>query len=110
MVLLGLSAMAHAPGERQITAEPALSNQAFAVVEAYLNSPGDDRKDSDILHLAHILLNAILNEYQHLRLGFEKDIALAAWACRNLLELDVYIQYILTVRLQCQAIQRPYHD
>jgi hypothetical protein len=65
-----------------------IANQAFAQIEAYLNAPADG-KDTPVLDLAHNLLISILREYQHLKLGYEKDIALEAWACRNLLELDV---------------------
>jgi hypothetical protein len=41
------------------------------------------------------LLNSTLREYQHLKLGLRKSTALLAWACRNLLELNIYVQYVL---------------
>ena len=41
------------------------------------------------------LLNSTLREYQHLKLGLRKSTPLLAWACRNLLELNIYVQYIL---------------
>jgi hypothetical protein len=68
--------------------EPELSDQAFAMVESYLHTPGDASKDTYGFLLALVLLNSILKEYQHLRLGDEKDIALAAWACRSLRHHD----------------------
>jgi hypothetical protein len=67
-------------------------DQAFAKIDEYLNSPGDDNLVSNV---SSTLLISTANEYQRLRLGYEKDIALEAWACRNLLELDVYVRYIL---------------
>ena len=41
------------------------------------------------------LLNSTLREYQHLKLGLRISTALLAWACRNLLELNIYVQYVL---------------
>jgi hypothetical protein len=41
------------------------------------------------------LLHSTLGEYQHLKLGLRKSTALLAWACRNLLELNIYVQYVL---------------
>jgi hypothetical protein len=41
------------------------------------------------------LLNSTLREYQHLKLGLRMSTALLAWACRNLLELNIYVQYVL---------------
>jgi hypothetical protein len=41
------------------------------------------------------LLNAALREYQHLRLGLKHSTAMAAWACRNLLDLHIYTRYAL---------------
>jgi hypothetical protein len=74
--------------------ESELSDQAFAKVEAYLNAPWDG-EDDPVLDVAHNLLSSILKQYKHLKVGYETDTALEAWACRNLLELDVYIRYVL---------------
>ncbi len=41
------------------------------------------------------LLNALLREYRSLRVGFTKSTPLLAWACRNMLELNIYTKYIL---------------
>ena len=41
------------------------------------------------------LLSSTLREYQHLKLGLLNSTALLAWACRNLLELNIYVQYVL---------------
>ena len=71
-----------------------LSDQAFARIEAYLKAPWDG-KDIPVRDMANTLLISILGEYQHLKIGYEKDTALEAWACRNLLELDIYIKYVL---------------
>ncbi|HVC46499.1 MAG TPA: hypothetical protein VND90_04580 [Terracidiphilus sp.] len=71
-----------------------LVDQQFAHIDEYLRAPWDGR-DFPIRDLAYCLLVSILKEYQHLKSGYEKDTALEAWACRNLLELDVYVKYIL---------------
>lgn len=41
------------------------------------------------------LLNALLREYRSLRVGFKKSTPLLAWACRNMLELNIYTKYAL---------------
>jgi hypothetical protein len=41
------------------------------------------------------LLNALQREYRSLRVGFEKSTPLLAWACRNMLELNIYTKYTL---------------
>lgn len=71
------------------------ADRVFGRIEAYLSSPWDG-SDIPALDLGHNLLISIVREYQHLRLGYEKDTALEAWACRNLLELDIYVKYVLT--------------
>ena len=42
------------------------------------------------------LLDAAVREYRHLRIGLDESTALVAWACRNLLELNIYTQYVLS--------------
>jgi uncharacterized protein DUF5677 len=74
--------------------DPEIGDRAFGRIETYLSSPWDGR-DVPTLDLGHNLLISIVREYQHLRLGYEKDTALEAWACRNLLELDIYVKYVL---------------
>lgn len=41
------------------------------------------------------LLNALLREYRSLTVGFEKSTPLLAWACRNMLELNIFTKYVL---------------
>lgn len=41
------------------------------------------------------LLSAFLREYQSLKVGFKKSTPLLAWACRNMLELNVFTKYAL---------------
>jgi hypothetical protein len=41
------------------------------------------------------LLSALLREYRNLTVGFKKSTPLLAWACRNMLELDVFTKYAL---------------
>ncbi|MGA2235632.1 MAG: DUF5677 domain-containing protein [Terriglobales bacterium] len=74
--------------------EVELADQVFAEVDAYLSAPWDGR-ESYVLDVAHNLLNSVLKQYQNLKFGYEKDTALEAWACRNLLELDVCVRYVL---------------
>jgi len=74
--------------------EAELADQVFAEVDAYLSAPWDGR-ESYGLDVAHNLLISASKQYQNLKFGYEKDTALEAWACRNLLELDVYVRYVL---------------
>jgi len=71
-----------------------LADQGFAKINTYLSAPWDGR-EIYVLDVAHNLLNSVSKQYQNLKFGYEKDTALEAWACRNLLELDVYIRYVL---------------
>jgi hypothetical protein len=41
------------------------------------------------------LMNALLTEFQKLKAGFTKNTGMLAWACRNILELNIFIQYVL---------------
>ena len=42
------------------------------------------------------LLDATVREYRHLRIGLQASTPLVAWASRNLLELNIYTQYVLS--------------
>jgi hypothetical protein len=42
------------------------------------------------------LLDATFREYRHLRTGLGESTPLVAWACRNLLELNICTQYVLS--------------
>jgi len=44
-----------------------------------------------LVHLVH----SNLSEYQHLRTGYAKSMPFLAWACRNMLELDIITQHVL---------------
>jgi len=41
------------------------------------------------------LLSALLREYRSLTVGFRKSTPLLAWACRNMLELNICTKYVL---------------
>lgn len=41
------------------------------------------------------LLDATVREYRHLRSGLRDSTAMLAWACRNLLELNIRAQWVL---------------
>lgn len=41
------------------------------------------------------LIQSALREYQHLKIGYAKSIPFLAWACRNMLELDIITQHVL---------------
>lgn len=41
------------------------------------------------------VINSTLREYQHSKIGLQKHTPMLAWACRNLLELDVLTKYVL---------------
>jgi hypothetical protein len=41
------------------------------------------------------MLEGAAREYRHLKLGLKHSTGLLAWACRNLLELNIYAQYVL---------------
>src|SRR5271154_4934068 len=71
-----------------------LADQAFAEIDAYLSAPWNGSEDYT-LDVAHNLLIAVLKQYRILRFGYQRDTALEACACRNLLELDVCVRYVL---------------
>ena len=48
------------------------------------------------------LMNALITEYQKLKAGFTKNTGMLAWACRNILELNIFIQYVLLSKLHLQ--------
>lgn len=48
------------------------------------------------------LMNALITEYQKLRAGFTKNTGMLAWACRNILELNIFIQYVLLSKSNLQ--------
>lgn len=44
------------------------------------------------------LISALVREYRSLTVGFKKSTPLLAWACRNMLELNIYAKYTLLKR------------
>ncbi len=57
-----------------------------------------DERETDAPWFASLLfclISSSLREYKHLKIGYEKYTGLEAWACRNLLELNIFTQYIL---------------
>ena len=40
-------------------------------------------------------ISALLREYRNLVIGYKKSTPLLAWACRNMLELNIYTKYAL---------------
>lgn len=51
------------------------------------------------------ILNCAATDYKTVEIGVEKLVALAAWGCRNLLELKVLTEYVLTSEETAVAIQ-----
>jgi hypothetical protein len=49
------------------------------------------------------LLRALGREYRYLNLGYAKDGRLLAWACRNLLEINLYTEYSLRSAANAKA-------
>jgi hypothetical protein len=49
------------------------------------------------------LLRALSREYRYLNIGYAKDGRLLAWACRNLLEINLYTEYSLRSQANAKA-------
>jgi len=49
------------------------------------------------------LLRALGREYRYLNIGYAKDGRLLAWACRNLLEINLYTEYSLRSEANAKA-------
>jgi hypothetical protein len=71
------------------------ADDAFGQIKRYMELPADMNNTNDSLDMSHVLLICVLREYKQLREGYEKYTGLAAWACRNLLELNVFTKWIL---------------
>ena len=77
-------------------AEIEVVDQAFAQIREFgIYLRDQDTKTLWFLNLLICILNSTLREYQHLKIGYRKYTGLLARACRNLLELDIYAQYVL---------------
>jgi len=77
-------------------AEIELIDKDFELIRAFLVEL--HQKTPEEMWFANLLtalLNSTLREYRHLKIGLEKYTGLLAWACRNLLELYIFAQYVL---------------
>jgi hypothetical protein len=82
--------------EELTDADVELLDQAFAEVRGL--GVRVEECETDVVWFRELLaglLNSTLREYRHLKLGLRESTALLAWACRNLLELNIYVQYVL---------------
>ena len=68
-----------------------ITDAAFEEIKNYNPTGADDFT----LGLLSVLLLAVSREYEQLRNGYEKYTGLAGWACRNLLELDIFTKWVL---------------
>jgi hypothetical protein len=68
-----------------------IADAAFEEIKNYNPTGADDFT----LGIISVLLLAISREYEQLRSGCSKYTGLAAWACRNLLELDIFTKWAL---------------
>ena len=76
--------------------EVELLDQAFDELRAFAEEIQDRKTDSAwFANLLVCFLNATLREYQNLRFAVGTSTALLSWSCRNLLELNIYVQHAL---------------
>ncbi|SRR6266851_4466555 len=68
-----------------------ITDQAFEEIKKYDPTGADDFT----LGLISVMLIAINREYEQLRLGYDKNTVLEAWACRNLLEIAIFVKWAL---------------
>jgi len=68
-----------------------VTDAAFEEIKNYHPTGADDFT----LGLLSVLLLAVSREYEQLRAGYAKYTGLAGWACRNLLELDIFTKWVL---------------
>jgi hypothetical protein len=74
----------------------ALSDQAFEKIVEFGKQVQDAPTQAIWFQNTLIcLLSTLLREYQCLKVGLKKSTPLLAWACRNMLELDVFTKYAL---------------
>jgi hypothetical protein len=81
----------------QVTdAELTLTDQSFAEIREFgISLQNREPEEMWFANLITALLNSTLREYNHLKIGLRKDTGLLAWACRNLLELYIFTQFVL---------------
>jgi hypothetical protein len=71
-------------------------DEAFAVMREFAGEVRDSQRDEEWFRdMLAGLLEAGATEYRHMKLGLRQSTGLLAWACRNLLELNIYTQYVL---------------
>jgi len=68
-----------------------ITDHAFEEIKRYNPTGSNDFT----VNLANLLLVTVSREYEQLRVGYENNIGLEAWACRNLLELNVFVKWVL---------------
>jgi hypothetical protein len=87
---------AHQPTTMNAEIEFQAIEAAFHRIKQFAISIDDRETDAPwFVSLLFCLLSSCLREYKHLKIGYEKYTGLEAWACRNLLELNIFTRYIL---------------
>jgi len=74
-----------------------LNDAAFAKLRKFGNNLKPvDEKNGWFFQIVFELIDAALTNYQQLRTGYnDSNFPLLAWACRNLLELAIFMKYVL---------------
>ncbi|HWC95984.1 MAG TPA: hypothetical protein VG456_04525 [Candidatus Sulfopaludibacter sp.] len=71
-------------------------DQAFAAVREFGGEVRTSQAgESWYCEMLAGLLESAADQYSHMRLGLRHSTGMLAWACRNLLELNIYTQYVL---------------
>jgi hypothetical protein len=76
--------------------EVELLDQTFAELPEFAEEIQNRKTDAAwFANLLVCILHATLGEYQNLKLAIRTSTALLSWSCRNLLELNIYVQHAL---------------
>jgi hypothetical protein len=79
-----------------LTVDIELADKAFGEMRDLGNWLSDaERQNEWFGPLLFHLIRSTLREYQHLKTGYAKSTPFLAWACRNMLELDIITQHVL---------------
>lgn len=71
-------------------------DEAFATIRTYATELRNAASGEPwYRELLARFLECASSEYRHMKLGLSHSTALLAWSCRNLLELNIYAQYVL---------------
>ena len=82
-------------------------DEAFATVRTFAGEVRESVSEAEWFRdVAAALLDAAAAEYRHLKLGLRHSAGLLAWACRNLLELHIYTQYVLQSESNARRFER----